>query len=208
MDTENTRISTRSLCPNAEPADRLDASYTAWYTHKLVRTLGGDTGKASTYRCTSLITRHTTHDTLRAAKAKVCWHVMALLTLARGGVAHRFLALMLIDGGGVQPIALFVSNHPSTISTKRSDKIEDPPFRSSPPASALLYYLFLSPPSPCLALTIMDSSRTVVPAATALEHSWIRSAACRPMMCTPTICSVSLLNSTCFRVHTHTAVGC
>lgn len=47
-----------------------------------------------------------------------------------------------------------------------------------------------------LSLTIMDNSRTVVPAATALEHSWIRSAACNPMMCTPMISSVSLLNNT------------
>mmetsp|Transcript_11312 Transcript_11312/g.42239 ORF Transcript_11312/g.42239 Transcript_11312/m.42239 type:complete len:246 (-) Transcript_11312:856-1593(-) len=44
--------------------------------------------------------------------------------------------------------------------------------------------------------TIMLISRTVVPAATALEHSWMRSAAFKPMMCTPRIFSVSLLKST------------
>mmetsp|Transcript_63053 Transcript_63053/g.150420 ORF Transcript_63053/g.150420 Transcript_63053/m.150420 type:complete len:247 (+) Transcript_63053:365-1105(+) len=41
--------------------------------------------------------------------------------------------------------------------------------------------------------TIMESSLTVVPAAMALEHSWIRSEACSPMMCTPSTLPVSLL---------------
>mmetsp|Transcript_46865 Transcript_46865/g.99537 ORF Transcript_46865/g.99537 Transcript_46865/m.99537 type:complete len:247 (-) Transcript_46865:968-1708(-) len=44
--------------------------------------------------------------------------------------------------------------------------------------------------------TIMLSSCTVVPAATALAHSWIRSAAWMPMMCTATTLPVSLLYRT------------
>mmetsp|Transcript_23659 Transcript_23659/g.52585 ORF Transcript_23659/g.52585 Transcript_23659/m.52585 type:complete len:286 (+) Transcript_23659:171-1028(+) len=44
--------------------------------------------------------------------------------------------------------------------------------------------------------TIMAISRTVVPPAIALAHSWIKSAAWMPIMCTPMISSVSLLYST------------
>mmetsp|Transcript_22293 Transcript_22293/g.44491 ORF Transcript_22293/g.44491 Transcript_22293/m.44491 type:complete len:224 (-) Transcript_22293:902-1573(-) len=42
----------------------------------------------------------------------------------------------------------------------------------------------------------MESSLTVVPAATAFEHSWMRSAAWMPMMWTPTTFSVDLLKRT------------
>jgi len=45
-------------------------------------------------------------------------------------------------------------------------------------------------------ITIIAISLTVVPAAIALAHSWMRSAAWIPMMCTPTISSVSLLYRT------------
>mmetsp|Transcript_72142 Transcript_72142/g.192842 ORF Transcript_72142/g.192842 Transcript_72142/m.192842 type:complete len:210 (-) Transcript_72142:1042-1671(-) len=44
--------------------------------------------------------------------------------------------------------------------------------------------------------TIIDSCLTVVPAATALAHSWMRSEAWMPMMCTPSSLPVSLRNST------------
>mmetsp|Transcript_48120 Transcript_48120/g.96282 ORF Transcript_48120/g.96282 Transcript_48120/m.96282 type:complete len:237 (+) Transcript_48120:273-983(+) len=42
--------------------------------------------------------------------------------------------------------------------------------------------------------TIMASSCTVVPAAMALAHSWMRSEAWMPMMCTPSTLPLSLLN--------------